>query len=141
MLAGFAGPFIALTVKFNKPVTRFIIPHRLLLLLLLQGMLLHGYAQNGSPQFKRLTTSEGLSQGHVSAILKDSKGFMWFASEEGLNKYDGYRFTVYKYSPENKNSICSNYVFDLLEDNNDNVWVGTAVGLDKYNREKDNFIH
>ena len=66
---------------------------------------------------------------------------MWFATDEGLNKYDGYRFTVYKYSPENKNSLSSNYVYDLLEDNTGNVWVGTAVGLDKYNREKDAFIH
>ena len=116
-------------------------PYCLLLLLFMQGMFQCGYCQTRSPKFKRLTTSDGLSQGHVSAILKDSRGFMWFATDEGLNKYDGYRFTVYKYSAENKNSICSNYVYDLLEDNTGNLWVGTAVGLDRYNREKDIFIH
>ncbi|MEJ7769832.1 MAG: two-component regulator propeller domain-containing protein, partial [Chitinophagaceae bacterium] len=93
------------------------------------------------PKFKRLTTNEGLSQGHVSAILKDSRGFMWFGTDEGLNRYDGYQFKVYKHDPDVTSSICDNVVFDLYEDSLNNLWVGTSKGLDKYNREKDEFIH
>ena len=116
-------------------------PFRLLLLFFLQVAFLCGFSQSGHPKFKRLTTNDGLSQGHVSAILKDNKGFMWFATDEGLNKYDGYRFTVYKTSADNKKTIISNYVYTMMEDHTGCLWVGTAAGLDRYNREKDVFDH
>src|SRR5688572_13836928 len=107
-----------------------IVPFRALLLLLLQVMAVLAFSQNNAPKFKRLSTDEGLSQGHVNAIYKDQKGFMWFATDEGLNKYDGYRFTAYKHDPQNTASISNNYVFDMLEDKAGNFWVATASGLD-----------
>jgi signal transduction histidine kinase/ligand-binding sensor domain-containing protein/CheY-like chemotaxis protein len=117
-----------------------IVPFRALLLLLLQVMAVLAFSQNNAPKFKRLSTDEGLSQGHVNAIYKDQKGFMWFATDEGLNKYDGYRFTAYKHDPQNTASISNNYVFDMLEDKAGNFWVATASGLDKFDRKKEVFI-
>ncbi|SOD95927.1 sensor histidine kinase [Spirosoma fluviale] len=91
--------------------------------------------------FSHLTTNQGLSQSQISAILKDKKGFMWFGSQDGLNKYDGYTFTHYKRELDNKSSICNSYVQDLLEDKAGNLWIGTAGGLDRFNREKESFVH
>ncbi|MBA4853092.1 hybrid sensor histidine kinase/response regulator [Emticicia sp. BO119] len=93
------------------------------------------------PSFRHFSTNEGLSQGHVTAILKDQQGFMWYATYEGLNKFDGYRFVIYKHSSEDSLSLNNNIVNDILEDNNGTIWVGTATGLDRLNRGKDNFSH
>jgi signal transduction histidine kinase/ligand-binding sensor domain-containing protein/CheY-like chemotaxis protein len=115
------------------------VPNRVLLLLYLQVIALLAFSQGNAPKFKRLSTDEGLSQGHVNAIYKDHKGFMWFATDEGLNKFDGYRFTAYKNDPQNATSISNNYVFDMLEDKAGNFWVATASGLDKFDRKKETF--
>ncbi len=112
-----------------------------LLFLCMQGISIVAFSQNESPKFKRLTTNDGLSQGHVSAIFRDHKGFMWFATDEGLNKYDGYRFIAYKHIPEKVSSVSNDFIFDVLEDHSLNLWIGTASGLDKFDREKDKFIH
>lgn len=97
------------------------------------------YAQ--SPKFKRITTNEGLSQSHVAAILKDHMGFMWFGTEDGLDRYDGYTFTHFKHNYNNKASITDNYVLALLEDRAHYLWVGTNSGLERFDREKKKFIH
>ena len=98
------------------------------------------YAQSNHPKFKRLTPNEGLSQGHVTAILKDHQGLMWFATDEGLNKYDGYIFTTYKNASEPK-SLSNNFVRDVMEDHNGSLWVATTSGLDKFIRQEDAFDH
>jgi signal transduction histidine kinase/CheY-like chemotaxis protein/ligand-binding sensor domain-containing protein len=113
----------------------------ILLFLFIQGISIFTFSQSESPKFKRLTTNDGLSQGHVSATLRDHKGFMWFATDEGLNKYDGYKFTAYKHVAEKPASISNDFVFDIIEDKARNLWVGTRSGLDKFDREKDVFIH
>jgi signal transduction histidine kinase/DNA-binding response OmpR family regulator/streptogramin lyase len=107
----------------------------------MQALVISCFAQSDHPKFIHLSTGEGLSQGHVSSILKDSKGFMWFATEEGLNKYDGYRFTIYRSDPENPASISNNFINKVFEDRSGNLWIGTAGGLDKFDRGKDAFIH
>jgi signal transduction histidine kinase/ligand-binding sensor domain-containing protein/CheY-like chemotaxis protein len=99
------------------------------------------HAQSNHPKFTRLTPNEGLSQGHVTAILKDRQGFMWFATDEGLNKYDGYAFTAYKNDPQDATSLCNNFVRDLWEDQAGNLWIGTTSGLDKFDRKQEVFIH
>jgi signal transduction histidine kinase/ligand-binding sensor domain-containing protein/CheY-like chemotaxis protein len=99
------------------------------------------YAQSNHPKFKRLTPNEGLSQGHVTAIVKDHQGFMWFGTDEGLNKYDGYTFTSYKNDAEKPESISNNFVRDAIEDHAGNIWVATTSGLDKFNRKEATFIH
>ncbi len=108
-------------------------------MLLLASLLAIGQEQD--IVFKYLNTRNGLSQDHVNAIFKDHKGFMWFATDDGLNKYDGYQFTVYKHNTERASSLSNNYVYDMLEDDAHNLWVATASGLDKLDREKDSFSH
>jgi hypothetical protein len=66
--------------------------------------------------FKHLTTNDGLSQGYVVDILQDRRGFMWFATRDGLNRYDGYTFVVYKHDPNDPGSLSSNFLQDLMED-------------------------
>ncbi|NNV56284.1 ligand-binding sensor domain-containing protein [Limnovirga soli] len=112
----------------------------LILLLCMQIFALHSFCQ-APLQFKHITTAEGLSQGHVSAIVKDYKGFMWFGTDGGLNKYDGYTFTIFKHDPLKPNSIADNMVLDILEDTDSTLWVATANGLDKFNRSNNSFTH
>jgi len=109
------------------------------LLLLAHGYLCHGQVQNF--RFRHLTTNDGLSQSHISAILKDKRGFMWFGSEDGLNKYDGYKFTHYKHDPGDSTSIVDSYIQDILEDHAGNLWIAASNGLDRFDRDKNCFVH
>jgi PAS domain S-box-containing protein len=79
-------------------------------------------------RFTHLTTDNGLSQGRVFAILQDRQGFMWFATRDGLNRYDGNTFVVFKHNPEDPASLSSNYILSLLEDNQGCLWAGTENG-------------
>ena len=99
------------------------------------------FSQAFKPVFKRISTEDGLSQSHVSSILMGKGGFMWFATDEGLNKFDGYKFTIYKHSRSDKKSLSDNYIYDLMEDHEGVIWVATSVGLDIFNRQKENFEH
>lgn len=87
-----------------------------------------------------INSTHGLSQNHGMAIIKDYKGFMWFGTLDGLNKYDGYKITVYKNIPNDPFSISSNEIWALLQDSENNLWVGTNHGLNVYDREKDRFV-
>lgn len=96
--------------------------------------------QNKYSKFDHLQTDDGLSQSNVLSILQDSRGFMWFGTRDGLNKYDGYKFTIYRNNPEKKNSISNNYVPDILESANGDLWIATwGGGLNRFNREKGTF--
>ncbi|MXV17334.1 hybrid sensor histidine kinase/response regulator [Hufsiella ginkgonis] len=98
------------------------------------------YAQQ-SIKFKHLSTRNGLSQSNVTSIVKDRQGFMWFATRDGLNRYDGYQFVVYQYDQADKNSLSSSYINKLYVDRLGNLWVGTAIGLDRFDRAKNSFVH
>ena len=97
------------------------------------------YSQYTDRNFIHINSDNGLSQNHVSAILKDSKGFMWFATDEGLNKFDGYKFEVYKHDGDNKKTISDNYITSLFEDSYGNLWAGTLNGLNKFNKHDGTF--
>jgi len=93
-------------------------------------------------RFERISLEQGLSQSTVFSMLQDSQGFMWFGTEYGLNKYDGYTFTVYKHDPEEPNSLSGNWVSALLEDDSGTLWIGTSDGgLNRYDRKLDQFTH
>jgi signal transduction histidine kinase/CheY-like chemotaxis protein/ligand-binding sensor domain-containing protein len=99
-------------------------------------------AQHEQMSFRRLSIHDGLSQNSVTCILKDRKGFLWFGTMDGLNRYDGYKFTVYRRVPGDSTSLQSNGVNAMLEDRQGNLWIGTnGGGLSRYNREKDSFEH
>lgn len=91
-------------------------------------------AQGQARKFIRLGVELGLSQSNVTAIMQDNKGFMWFGTQEGLNKYDGYQFKVYKTSPTDTQSLGGNYIKDIAQDNKGNIWIATwGGGLSKFN--------
>jgi signal transduction histidine kinase/ligand-binding sensor domain-containing protein/DNA-binding response OmpR family regulator len=108
-------------------------------LLFLVGFSIHSFAQTPLLPFSKLTTAQGLSQNRINCIFQDKQGLIWIATGEGLNKYDGYKFTVYKHNSQNPVSINSDYVFDILEDSEHEMWVATAAGICRYNRETDSF--
>ncbi|MFC5408310.1 two-component regulator propeller domain-containing protein [Larkinella bovis] len=85
-------------------------------------------AQPVSVRFKHITTQEGLSQSNVTSILQDKQGFMWFGTQDGLNLYDGYSFTVFRNDPHVPASLSDNYVRVLYEDRQGKLWVGTDDG-------------
>jgi ligand-binding sensor domain-containing protein/signal transduction histidine kinase/DNA-binding response OmpR family regulator len=89
--------------------------------------------------FNHLTIENGLSQNSVLAIAQDTRGFMWFGTRYGLNRYDGYRFVCYKNNPADTNSLSDNYINALLCDSKKNLWAGTDKGLNKYDPEKNHF--
>ncbi len=91
-----------------------------------------------NPTFKHLTTNEGLSSGNIWSITQDSKGYLWFGTEDGLNKYDAYRFTVYRHNPADNTSISDNAIQAIMEDS-DGLWIGTINGLNKYNYQTESF--
>jgi signal transduction histidine kinase/CheY-like chemotaxis protein/ligand-binding sensor domain-containing protein len=83
--------------------------------------------------FARLSMEDGLSQSAVNAILQDSKGFMWFGTQEGLNRYDGYGFRVFLNDPENPASLSHDVIHALYQDRSGILWVGTdGGGLNRY---------
>lgn len=98
-------------------------------------------AQQRELNFTSLTTKEGLSSNTVNAILKDRYGVTWFATEDGLDKFDGARFTVYRHRQGDATSLNANEILSLHEDKSGNLWVGTSGGsLSLYDRKKDAFI-
>ena len=88
-------------------------------------------AQNKKIEFQHLSLREGLSQSTVLCMTQDSRGFMWFGTRHGINRYDGYSFKVYSYSPDNPHSLSNNWVTAIFEDRSHNLWVGTQDGLNR----------
>ena len=89
--------------------------------------------------FDHYNVEDGLSQSTVWNIFEESKGFIWFCTPDGLNKFDGYSFTVYRHIKDDTNSIGSNHPFFILEDSEGDLWIGHRGGLDKYHYRQDRF--
>jgi ligand-binding sensor domain-containing protein len=95
------------------------------------------------PDYKieHLSIEQGLSQNTVRSIIQDSRGFLWFATEDGLNRYDGYKLKVYRHNPLDSNSLSDNFIWVLYEDTKGGIWVGTNNGgLNKFDSENERFI-
>jgi PAS domain S-box-containing protein len=99
----------------------------------------HSRAQTGDIRFRHLSLDEGLSQGLVTCILQDARGFMWLGTQDGLNRYDGYSFKVYGHVPFDPSTLSNSSVNCLLEDDEGRLWVGTRGGLNLYSHETDSF--
>src|SRR5574339_81517 len=90
-------------------------------------------AQAPSLYFNRITTQNGLSHSKVNCILQDRRGFIWMGTDDGLNRYDGRRFVVFRHDPGNKSGISGNIITDLVEDEKGVLWIATSDGgLSKY---------
>lgn len=91
--------------------------------------------------FDRITTSQGLSQSSVLTIFEDSRGFLWFGTVDGLNRYDGYGFQVFRHEVSNAYSVCGNEIMAIHEDAEHNIWVGTrSMGLCYLDKNTERFI-
>jgi signal transduction histidine kinase/ligand-binding sensor domain-containing protein/DNA-binding response OmpR family regulator len=113
-----------------------------LFILLMIGLAVAGRAQPVHLNFTALTSKDGLLSNTVNAILKDRYGLMWFATDDGLNKFDGTNFTVYRHVPGDSGSLRANEVLALFEDRNGDLWIGTSGGaVSLYDRKKDRFVH
>ena len=99
-------------------------------------------AEGQNLNFSRLNSNDGLSSNTIYDILKDHSGLMWFATEDGLNRFDGSHYAVYRNHPDDSSSLQANEVLALHEDKAGNLWVGTGGGsLSLYDRKLDRFIH
>lgn len=94
---------------------------------------------NMSLQFRNLSLEQGLSQATINSILQDHKGFVWIGTQDGLNRYDGYQFKVYKNKTGDNNTISHNWITSLYEDNSGILWIGTLNGLNKRDPNTGNF--
>lgn len=112
--------FFLLFVVFNQSVTSF--------------------ARNQKLKFERLSLEQGLSQSVVTCIVQDRQGFMWFGTMDGLNKYDGYEFVVYKHDPLDSTSLANNHITALYVDVSGALWIGTPEGLHRFDRIRERFI-
>lgn len=96
-------------------------------------------AQNDMYKFSHITDVDGLSQNSVVAIHQDKLGQIWFGTRDGLNKYDGEEFTIYRHQKDNKSSISNNGILCIEGDSDGFIWVGTSFGLNRYNPKKNTF--
>ncbi len=91
--------------------------------------------------FKRIGIPQGLSQNSANAIIQDKSGYIWVATQDGLNKFNGYEFTVFKHKQSDPTSIRDNFILSLLIDKNGDLWIGTSFGLDKLKSGSNQFEH
>ncbi|HTR29574.1 MAG TPA: two-component regulator propeller domain-containing protein, partial [Puia sp.] len=122
----------------NKNVTK----SRYIVFVILIQLAIGVQAQPAHIKFTSLTAKDGLLSNTVNAILKDRYGWMWFATDDGLNKFDGTNFTVYRHIPGDSTSLRANEILALYEDRQGNLWIGTSGGaVSLYDRKKDRFVH
>ena len=95
-----------------------------------------------SVRFRHLSQNDGLSQSFVFSIIQDRQGFMWFGTQEGLNRFDGFEYTVFSHDLADPTSISDESIRTMIEDRSGTLWIGTdAGGLSKYDAARESFIN
>ena len=113
----------------------------IILLFVLLWVCPKNWASDNYWSFKNITNNDGLSHNYILDIVQDNDGFLWIATIDGLNRFDGSDFKIYQHTHEDSNSISSNILRSLLIDNEGMLWIGTFnKGLCRYNQQYDNFI-
>ena len=101
---------------------------------------LHTPQLNRNILFSTLSVKDGLAQAAVNAITQDHQGFIWFGTQEGLSRYNGYRIDNYYHDADEPESLSHDWVWTLLEDRDGTLWLGTdGGGLNRYNFENATF--
>ncbi len=91
--------------------------------------------------YDQLTSEDGLSQSTVNCIIQDRDGFIWMGTQDGLNMYDGYKFTYFQNQPSDSNSLSNNYILSICEDHEGYLWIGTmSGGLNKFDKYTGRFV-
>ena len=98
-------------------------------------------AQKSQLRFQHYTTNDGLSQGVITCIAQDTRGFMWFGTYDGLNRFDGYNFKVFKPISNDTTSISDNRINSIIEDRNGMLWIGTNECMNSYDFKTNRFEH
>jgi ligand-binding sensor domain-containing protein len=136
-------PISSLKMKFSY-LTKFQVFNLMFVITFLSNSFLV-QAQGDDLIFEQIFLEQGLSQSIVKCILQDREGFMYFGTEDGLNRYDGYTFTVMRNNPEDLNSLSYNDINAMHLDFEGNIWIGTFnSGLNKYNpytKKVTRFLH
>ncbi len=114
---------------------------RIFPLLLIMAMGSLAYSQPNTVRFRHISVEDGLSSSQVTSIVQDKKGFMWFGTWKGLNRYDGYEFKVFRHYPKDSLSLSDGGIFAMLSGRDGVVWVGTSTGLDKFDGATETFVH
>src|SRR6201986_3378313 len=111
-----------------------------LLALLLIALCVLPQAAGAEARFRDMTQDSGLVTGTVFNVLQDRQGYIWLATSNGVERYDGYSFKVLKHKPDDPNSIASDFVKTLYEDPTGRLWLGTyGGGLDLFKPETETF--
>ncbi len=97
------------------------------------------YAQNERVNLEVFGINRGLSQDYSNCVIQDSKGLIWIATQDGLNRFDGYKFKIYKRKISKENSLIDNFIYSLCEDGDSAMWIATSRGLSKYRYKTDDF--
>ena len=97
------------------------------------------FPENHKIRFGHLSADDGLHGTAVNSILQDEEGFLWFGTNNGLFKYNGYTFKVYNFEPGNPGSLSHNFINVIYEDKNNEIWIGTVRGINRYDKNKDIF--
>jgi signal transduction histidine kinase/ligand-binding sensor domain-containing protein len=116
-----------MTAKFCRLIILFLLLHP------------HLWGQEDYVRFRRITINDGLSLSSIYDIYQDSKGFMWFGTEDGLNKFDGQFITVYGATTDQLNILANKWIELIFEDKAGMIWLGSRGGLTKYNPRNGNF--
>ena len=101
----------------------------------------HELPQSREIQFTRIGADDGISHTAAQRILQDSHGFIWVGTQQGLNRYDGYEFEVFNYSPDEPNSLSNGWIYDIFEDREGRIWIATDGGLDLFRPATRDFQH
>lgn len=100
------------------------------------------FAQTSTYKFERLSIKDGLSHSNVYTIIQDQAGYMWFGTQDGLNKYDGYKFTIYRHEPSNPNSLTTGNFGKIYQDSSGIFWFGTfGGGVDRFDPKTNTFTN
>ena len=101
----------------------------------------NGLSQQLGSRTELYTIENGLSQTGVNCIFLDSRGYIWLGTQDGLDRYDGNNFLIFRHQPADSTTICDNYIRQICEDHEGNLWIATNYGLSKYNPKSGIFIN
>lgn len=107
----------------------------------LLALLCPALSQAQNHKFEHISVANGLSHSVVLCAFQDSQGFLWFCTQDGLNKYDGYDFTIYRRDNDDPYSISSNFARDVIEDAEGYLWITTDYGLNQFDPKTERFTH
>ncbi|NQZ88852.1 MAG: response regulator [Colwellia sp.] len=108
-------------------------------LILLFATSLNSYADTIKYRFEHFSREQGLSQLSAEVLYKDKQGFIWAGTSDGLNRFDGYQFKVYRNNSDKLDSLSNNNILSITEDSNETLWLGTQGGLNRFNKKTATF--